>query len=442
MSTRERLAIALYGGLWFIAAPLAGLYLLWRSRRQPAYRQHWPQRFLGRYAERPGAACIWIHAVSVGETRAAVPLVRALRTLHPATPILVTHMTPTGLETAREAFGDSVSHALLAYDLPFAVARFLRHWRPWIGIVMETEIWPGLMRAAHTHGVPMVIANARMSERSMRSALRWPALMRPALRSFARVLAQTRADAHRLAEIAAVPDVAPRFVVTGSVKFDVDVPAAQRALGRRFRERIGVRPVVLCASTRDGEEEAIFEAWKRASATYATTMPLLVVVPRHPQRFDEVVALAMRTGLETRRRSDDAALGEQVAVWIGDSMGELFAYYLAADVAYVGGSLVPLGGQNLIEPAAVGCPVLIGPHTFNFAEATADALSAGAALRVATVDAMIEEALELIADPARRERMGQAAIAFAEAHRGATAKTMAEIESLLASSGSGDTRGP
>ena len=439
MSPRERVTIALYGALWLIVTPFVALYLLWRSRRQPAYRRHWSQRFLGRYAERHDAPCIWIHAVSVGETRAAVPLVRALCTRHPATPVLVTHMTPTGLETAREVFGDSVSHGLLAYDLPFAVARFLRHWRPLVGIVMETEIWPGLMRAAQGGGVPMVIANARMSERSMRSALRWPALMGPAVRAFVRVLAQTRDDARRLARIATVPESPPTFVVTGSMKFDVDVPDGQRALGRRFRERTAGRSIVLCASTRDGEEAAIVDAWKRAGATVASPKPLLVLVPRHPQRFDEVAALATRAGLETRRRSDDAALDAGVDVWVGDSMGELFAYYLAADVAYVGGSLVPLGGQNLIEPAAVGCPILIGPHTFNFNEATEDALGAGAALRVPTFDAMIGLALELIADPARRERMARAGIAFADAHRGATARTVAEIEALLSSAASGET---
>lgn len=432
MSGRERLAIVLYRVLWIVVAPLVAFYLLWRARRQPAYRQWWGQRFLGRYAEPAAAPCIWVHAVSVGETRAAVPLVRALQRRHPTTRILVTHMTPTGLDAARDVFGDSVSHALLAYDLPFAVARFIRHWRPLLGVVMETEIWPGLMREAYDRAVPMVLANARMSERSMRSAMRWPALMRPSIRAFSRVLAQTDDDARRVAQIAMERDDAARYVVTGNMKFDVDVADAQRALGVRFRERIGLRrAVVLCASTRDTEEEAIFAAWSNARADHASALPLLVVVPRHPQRFDDVVAAATRAGLATQRRSDDRTVDQGTSVWIGDSMGELLAYYLAADVAYVGGSLVPLGGQNLIEPAAVGCPVLVGPHTFNFTEAANDALQAGAALRVADFDAMIDAALGLVADPARRERMGLAGIAFADAHRGATARTVAQIEGLL-----------
>ena len=301
---------------------------------------------------------------------------------------------------------------------------------------METEIWPGVMRATRARHIPMVLANARMSERSMRSALRWPALMRPSVASFARVLAQTGDDARRVARIAAEAEDGPRYVVTGNMKFDVEVSDAQRALAFAFRERIangGSRAVVLCASTRDGEEAAIFRAWKQAVSCDDERSPLLVVVPRHPQRFGDVVALAADAGLSTQRRSDETAVDRRTAVWIGDSMGELLAYYSAAEVAYVGGSLLPLGGQNLIEPAAVGCPILVGPHTFNFTEATADALAAGAALRVENAEAMVALALALVADPARRSRMSSAGIAFAETHRGATAKTVAEIERLWSS---------
>ena len=432
----ERLARLLYASLWVVATPLIVGYLLWRSRRQPAYRHGWVQRFLGHYGTRPTSPCIWIHAVSVGETRAAAPLIAALQERHPAWPILVTHMTPTGRETAVSLFGDRVLHAYLAYDYPFAVAAFFRHWRPRIGIVMETEIWPNLMVAAARAGTPMVLANARLSPKSLVAARRWTALMRPAARRFERILAQADADAKRFAILLESEHLAPEdssIATIGNVKFDIEPPAAMRALGARFREGFGSPACVfLCASTREGEEEGLFDAWRRRlDSNERGELPLLVVVPRHPQRFDEVVALARTRGLTVQRRSDDLPLHPDTQVWIGDSMGELWAYYLASDLAFVGGSILPLGGQNLIEAAAAGCPILIGRHTFNFSVASDEAVRVGAAARVDDFDALVASAVALAADPPKRKRMADAGLRFAAAHRGATARTLQIVEEML-----------
>ncbi len=437
VAPRERLARGIYALMWLAATPLIAGYLLWRSRRQPAYRRGWRQRFLGRYGRRPAAPCVWIHAVSVGETRAAAPLVAALLAAHPQVPVLVTHMTPTGRETAEALFGDRVLHAYLAYDYPHAVAAFFRHWQPKIGIVMETEIWPNLMAAAARAEVPMILANARLSARSLVAARRWTALMQPAAQRFERILAQSDADAKRFAillDSEFAPAADSSIAVIGNVKFDVEAPASQRALAERFRDGFGgasAPHVFLCASTREGEEDRILDAWLRHGPTESDAPVLLVIVPRHPQRFAEVVDLARAKGLVVQRRSDDDALLPGTQVWIGDSMGELWAYYLAADLAYVGGSIVPLGGQNLIEAAAAGCPILIGRNTFNFAAASDDAVRVGAAARVADFDALVITGAALAADTGRRQRMADAGRAFAAAHRGATARTVAVVDEIL-----------
>lgn len=443
-SGRDSIARLGYALLWLAATPLVAVYLLWRARHQPAYRDGWRERFCARYGPRPPGTLVWIHAVSVGETRAAAPLVAALHASHPGLVVLVTHMTPTGRETAVDLFGDRVLHAYLAYDYRHAVRRFFAHWRPALGIVIETEIWPSLMAAAERAEVPMVLANARLSQKSLAGALRWKALMRPALLRFAHVLAQTDGDATRLARLAGV-DASDAIVRVGNIKFDIEADAAQRALAVRFREWVAPRggatrrPVLLAASTREGEEALLLDAFcRRRTQTQpddATAQrvghPLLVIVPRHPQRFSEVARLIAAHGLTVQRRSESASIAPGTQVWLGDSMGELFAYYAAADLAYVGGSLVPLGGQNLIEACAVGCPVLVGPHTFNFADATDDAVAAGAARRVADADALMETATALLADDAARAAMAEAGSRFAAAHRGATARTLAVLEALL-----------
>jgi 3-deoxy-D-manno-octulosonic-acid transferase len=308
---------------------------------------------------------------------------------------------------------------------------------------METEIWPNLMAAAGRARVPMLLANARLSARSLVAARRWPSLMRPAARGFARILAQTDADAKRLALLTETEDVSPSAItVAGNVKFDTEVAASQRVVAEVFRARLqsgmnasSTTRVFLCASTRDGEEERILDAWRQHARGQAPAgiRLLLVIVPRHPQRFDAVVALAAARDLRVQRRSDDAALAPDTDVWIGDSMGELAAYYLSADLAYVGGSILPLGGQNLIEAAACGCPILLGRHTFNFAAASDDAVRAGAALRVGDFDQLVLKGVALLVDEQQRRRMREAGLAFAAAHRGATARTVAVVEEILRS---------
>lgn len=403
----------LYSLLTWLLTPAILLRLFWRARRQPEYRQHLGERF-GFYPQPPLRDAIWVHAVSVGETRAAQPLVEALRQRWPERPILLTGMTPTGREAARQVFGDTVSIAYLPYDQNPAVDRFFDHFFPAVGILMETEIWPNLIAGAQRHGVPLILANGRLSARSARGYQRFSALAGPALRSLAGVAAQTEEDAGRFRQLGADP-----VAVCGNIKFDVTPPAALLQLGQDWHSTIGNRPVWLAASTREGEEEAILAAFDEM----AIPDLLLVLVPRHPQRFDEVAALAGR-GRRLIRRSDGLPqAGTQV--WLGDSMGEMAAYYALADLALIGGSLAPLGGQNLIEACACGCPVIAGPHTFNFAKATEDAIAAGAAMRIGGAEQLAVAVSRLLAGN-RQEllAMRAAASAFATAHRGATGRTL------------------
>ncbi|MBI5330592.1 MAG: lipid IV(A) 3-deoxy-D-manno-octulosonic acid transferase [Betaproteobacteria bacterium] len=414
----------LYSLAWFISLPFAFLYLLWRSRRQPEYRLHWGER-LG-LAPRLQGRVIWIHAVSVGETRAAAPLIHALRRRYPDHALLLTHMTPTGRATGKELYGDQVHQAYLPYDLPFLVARFLRRAQPALGVVMETELWPNLLAACAGRGVPMLLVNARLSEKSAAGYRRHGSLAGAALRNLTAIGAQTEADAARLRGLGAA-----RVQVTGNLKFDVTAPADTPVRAADLRRLFAGRFVVLCASTREGEEALLLEHLARLPIPGL----LLVVVPRHPQRFDEVAGLIQAAGLACVRRSAGAPVPPQTPVFLGDSRGEMAAYYAAADLAYVGGSLLPLGGQNLIEAAAAGCPALVGPHTWNFLEAAEQAVQQGAALRVADAETLARQVLALHGCAGERERMTQAGLAFAAANRGATERTMQMLEQALAEGG-------
>ena len=420
----------LYTLAWWLALPLVLARLWLRGRQEPGYRQHWGER-LGLYGSKPVAEpmTIWLHAVSVGETRAAEPLVDALLAEWPSCRIVLTHMTPTGRATGKTLFarhGARLVQSYLPYDTGAMPARFIRHYAPRICILMETEVWPNLIHQCRRHQVPVVLANARLSQRSLKKAQRLGKLILEAARAITLVAAQTPDDAARVRQLG-VGEV----VVTGSIKFDVVVPAAALATGAWLRAAIGQRPVLLCASTREGEEELILDAFSRASLPANT---LLLLVPRHPQRFDEVEKLVAARGLAVQRRSaltSDAVISPATQVLLGDSMGEMFAYYAACDCAFVGGSLLPLGGQNLIEPAALGKPVLIGPHTFNFALVTEQAIEAGGAALVMDADALMAQASSLLQDAGRLEEMGAKALAFAAQHRGATPRTIAAIRQLL-----------
>ena len=462
--------LRLYSLGWLLATPLVMAYLLWRSLRQPAYLSHWSERFGVLIRTKPDPRpLIWIHAVSVGESRAAQPLVRALAARYPNTRILMTCMTPTGRETAADLFakelGDRFMQAYLPYDYAGAPGRFLRAWRPAIGLLMETELWPNLMAAAEAEAVPMALINARLSPRSLKRGLRQRSLIEPAARRLSLVLAQSPADAERIAQFGRAVDA-----VTGNLKFDNAPDAALMARGRDWRSLIG-RPVLLAASTRDGEEALIWQArrarlpgqrpgpgqaatpasgppsasaprpasWpaSKASSIEPTEHPLLLIVPRHPQRFEAVTRAAQAAGLVVARRADldnphfDAS---SIDLLIGDSMGEMDAWYALADCAIIGGSLLPFGSQNLIEACAAGCPVVIGPSTFNFAQAAAQALEAGAAQSVADADDAIATGLAILSDPARKQAMAEAGTDFASRHRGATERTVAALTPLLAAS--------
>ncbi len=427
----------IYNALWWIIAPLAVLRLFIRSRRERGYREHIGERFGYTRGRRPDddAPLIWVHAVSVGETRAAQPLIEALMKARPDARILLTHMTPSGRATGEQIFGDRVLRSYLPYDVPHAVRRFLRAWRPSLGVVMETEVWPTLIDECRRADVPLVLTNARMSARSYRRAAKFGKATREVFGGFARVLAQSPSDAERLTALGA-----RNVAVLGNLKFDMGTPPELAARGHAWRAAIGPRPVWVAASTREGEEALVLQAFAALDVEDA----LLILVPRHPQRFDEVAALVQKMGLRCERRSKwapgaAAAAGQDalrplpadVTVLLGDSMGELGAYYAASDLAFIGGSLLPLGGQNLIEACAVGVPVLIGPHIFNFTQATADAVAAGAAVQVQEPADLARVLRELFEDRPRRVAMGGAASAFAARHRGATARTVDVLTTLL-----------
>ena len=427
-----------YSVMWWLAMPLVLARLWLRGRKEPGYRGHWGER-LGFYgaasASSTAAPVLWVHAVSVGETRAAEPLIDALLAGYPNGRIILTHMTPTGRATGKSLFarhGARLVQSYLPYDTGTMVGRFIGHFKPAVCILMETEVWPNLIATCGARGVPVVLANARLSERSLRKAGRLGSLILDAARGISLVAAQTEADAQRVRSLG-VKQVA----VTGSIKFDVVVPDAALATGAALRKAIGARPVLLFASTREGEEALILRAVREARSELPVNV-LLLIVPRHPQRFDEVAKMVGEAGLNVQRRSqlalDGAAEGSipaYIDVLLGDSMGEMFAYYAACDCTFVGGSLLPLGGQNLIEPAALGKPVLIGPHTFNFAESTEDALAAGGAQRVANAAGLVTAAARLLRDDAARATMGRGALAFANQYRGATRRTVALLAPLI-----------
>ncbi len=418
--------LRLYSLLWWAVLPMALLRLWWRGLREPGYRQHMAER-LGFHRLQPTGPLIWLHAVSVGETRAAEPLVKALLAAYPDHQVLLTHMTATGRATGKSLFGSEprVLQAWLPYDTLSMARRFLLHFRPRVGILMETEVWPSLLAACSEVGVPVALVNARLSERSLRRARRFEALLGDAASRLSAVGAQTEADAQRLRAMGA-----KNIVVTGNLKFDVILPQAMRHAGEALRAQIGARPVLLCASTREGEESLLLDGYMR------TTLPsdlLLLMVPRHPQRFDEVARLFEGQGLRVARKSQlrGAPVPADAQVLVGDTMGEMVAYYTACDLAFIGGSLLPLGGQNLIEACACGKPVLFGPHTFNFMQASEDAVASGAARRVDNARQLFQSVFDLLAESAQRHEMAAAALRFADSEGGATHRTLALLGELL-----------
>ena len=410
---------ALYTAALAAMAPAMLARLWWRGAREPGYRQAVGERF-GRYRTAVRGPVLWVHAVSVGEVRAAAPLVAGLRAAWPGEPVLVTCVTAAGRQTIAQLWGEAVQTAWLPWDFPGAVRRFLAHFRPRIGIFMETEVWPNLLAGCAAQGVPMVLANARLSQHSARRYARLRSLFAPAFGRLCCVCAQSTEDAERLAAAGA------RAVrVTGNLKFDVEPDPAAASRGRAWREALG-RSVVLLASTREGEEATLLGALEALPAQV-----LIVIVPRHPRRFDEVAALLAARAHPAARRSRGEAPAPWQRVYLGDTLGEMAFWYAAAEVAVMGGSFGPYGGQNLIEACAAGTPVVIGPSTHNFAEPVRLALAEGAALAVRDAQEASRAVAGLLADAPRRQAMGEAGRRLCALHRGATARHLEAIAEVL-----------
>jgi 3-deoxy-D-manno-octulosonic-acid transferase len=408
----------LYSLVLIGAQPLLRRKLRRRGAAEPGYLEHMEERF-GRYVDATEPGRLWIHAVSLGETRAAAILIAALRDAQPQLRILLTNGTATGRAEGQRLLREGDAQAWLPWDTPAAVRRFLDHFQPSAGILMETEVWPNLAAACRARGVPLALANARLSEKSLAQARRLARLSRPAYGALRAVWAQTESDARRLADAGATVKG-----VFGNLKFDAAADAEQLREGRDWRTT-SPKPVVMFASSREGEEAEFL----RAIAPHSGIQWLLV--PRHPQRFDEVAALAVQAGFSVSRRSAWVDAPAPADVWIGDSLGEMALYYAMADVALLGGSFAPLGGQNLIEAAACGCPIVMGPHTFNFSEAAELALEAGAARRVGSMEEGVRAAVALARDAEARTVAAQAGERFAAAHRGAAEKTAEAVLGLL-----------
>lgn len=434
------LARGAYSALVWAGQPLLRRKLRRRAQAEPGYAVAVDERF-GYYTQPvrdpdgDATPLVWVHAVSLGETRAAAILVAALRQARPGLRVLWTHGTATGRAEGAKHLQPGDLQVWQPWDTPRAVARFLRHFRPQLGLLMETEIWPNLVAGCRAHGVPLVLANARLSDKSLRQAQRLAWLARPAYASLTAAWAQTEADAQRLRSLGARVEG-----VFGNLKFDAQPEPRLLAQGHAWRVQVG-RPVVLLASSREGEEALWWEAWgsvlkqKQAAGQQNPAVVAInsgvnanaqspvqwLIVPRHPQRFDAVAVELAQAGLTVSRRSRWGAQPEPADVWLGDSLGEMALYYGLADIALLGGSFAPLGGQNLIEAAACGCPVVLGPHTFNFAEAAEQACAAGAAVRVADMAGAMAQVHTWLANAQALAQARRAAEDFAQAHRGAAA---------------------
>lgn len=436
----------IYSVLLVLASPLLLGWMAWRARRAGGDWSVFGGERFGRYARRPSVqpGAVWVHAVSLGETRAAQPLIRTL--LDRGHRVLLTHLTATGRAEGRRVYADDIAagrlrQVWLPYDFPGATRRFMRGHRPALGVLIERELWPNLVHAAVAARVPLVLASARMSQASLRQNLRLAPLLRPAYASLTRTYAQSEADAKRLEQVGAA-----HVSISGNFKFDLHLDARCAAQGREFAARLA-RPVIVIASTREGEDPGFVAAIRRqadlwrAEKLAVEKRPLFMLIPRHPERFDAAAGLLESAGLSFVRRTRIVSLGEAsdpaaqacqaCDVVLGDTLGEMPWYYACAQVAIVAGSFAPLGGQNFIEASALGCPVLVGPHVANFAQAVADAVRAGAVHQVRTPEDALQCALRWLDDGVLRARMGEAATHWISQHTGAVARVAAGIETLL-----------
>ncbi len=416
----------LYTFAMFLVTPLLVLRLLLRGLRSRPYHRRWPERF--GFFDPPGfVGSLWVHAVSVGEVNAAEPLIKALQRSYANAPLVITTVTPTGAARVQQLFGDSVFHVYLPYDLPFAVRRFMKRIRPRLALIVETEIWPNLYFACRRRGIPLMIVNARLSARSMRGYKPLRSLVSSALHCVDLIAAQSRIDAARYRLLGVDPR---KVVVSGNMKFDMPIPEGAVAEGAAMRAHWGARrPVWIAASTHEGEELPVLEAHLKVLQRLPDA--LLLLAPRHPERFRLVEHAVRSLGFKAATRSADGIPSAMHQVCVIDAMGQLMPFFAASDVAFVGGSLVPIGGHNVLEPAALSIPVLVGPHTFNFEEITRTLIEQGGAERVSDAGRLGPDVLRLLLDSAGRARLGEAAQQVFERERGAVQRVMRMIDGLL-----------
>jgi 3-deoxy-D-manno-octulosonic-acid transferase len=427
----------IYSFAWSLALPIVLTRLWLRGNKEQGYRNHIQER-LGWYQSITSSPKIWVHAVSAGETRAAEPLIRALLKQYPTHQILLTHMTPIGRTTGEQLFKDIHNRVLQSYapyDIKWMLRRFLRYFSPSICILIETEVWPNLIAQCKSSGIPVCLVNARLSERSLKKAQRLRYLFESAARSINFVAAQSTPDAQRL-QVLGVKELC----VTGNMKFDVTPPPQMEEAGGGIRRYCNGRSIFVCGSTREGEEQLIVDAYIKEHSRQNSTLNknfVLIITPRHPQRFDQVAELLDSYNIKYERRSainfndENAKISPETQVILGDSMGEMYMYYAAADLAFVGGSLVALGGHNLIEVCAMSKPAITGQYTFNFSEITEQAITANAAIRVNNADDLINIAKQLLEDVDRRRIMGTNAHHFFMQHQGATQRTMVALAAFI-----------
>ncbi|MBK8284341.1 MAG: lipid IV(A) 3-deoxy-D-manno-octulosonic acid transferase [Ahniella sp.] len=410
----------------YLLTPVIVYRLAWRGLRYRDYFGRWKERF-GFFPDPGIRDSIWVHAVSVGEVNAALPLIEGMMQRFAGARIVVTTVTPTGSARVQKLFGDRVFHVYLPYDLPASIDRFLERIHPRIAVIMETEIWPNLYHLCERRGIPILIANARLSERSLRGYGPVRPLARAAVRSVAQLAVQSKQDAERLLRLGAEPD---KLVITGNVKFDMPVPSGLERIGKVLREYWGEpRPVWIAASTHEGEESRVLEAHARVLRRYPDA--LLVIAPRHPERFRPVQQICKGYGFRTLCRSEDTVAHHDTQCFVVDTLGELLNFFAACDVAFVAGSLDVIGGHNVLEPAALAKPVLVGPHTFNFEQITDNLITDGAALRIKDATTLGDMVVRLFSDRDLRLRMGEQALLAVERERGAVKRTINLIDRLL-----------
>ncbi len=423
----ERVLRAAYSVVLVVLLPITLYHLVWRGFRQPAYFQRWGERY-ARYPTTVSPAPIWVHAVSVGEVNAIAPLVQKLLDRTDAQRIVITTITPTGSARVKALWGDRVEHVYLPYDLKRFMRRFLAHFNPSVGLIVETELWPNMLFACRDGAVPVCILNARLSARSLRGYQVLDALVRRALATVSRVCAQSRMDGERFLHLGARRDA---VVVTGNLKFDVNPPENADALRQIFLHHAGQRPVWIAASTHADEETIVISAHRKLRQRWPDA--LLIWAPRHPERFKSVAEQARAQGLRVSTRSANEWPEQKDAVFVLDTLGELGRFYAAADVAFVGGSLQPIGGHNMLEPAIIGTPIITGPHLFNFSDISQRMREADAMIVADDVAGFEAALMRLFASPEERTRMKNAAHALVVQGRGALANTLEAITSFLPS---------